>query len=210
MQLPAVILLLTSALWAATGDWVIEPGARVGRIRADSSEQALVKIYGPQQVKEADIDVGEGMSEPGTILFPDDPSRTLSILWKDAATRLAPKSIRINSKKSAWRTKNGITIGTSLKRIERLNRKPFRMAGFGFDYSGTILDCDGGRLRELGTRSSNKVIRGRTLLLRLDPDPETMDSKGYSAVTGDRDFSSGHPAMQKLDPKVYDIVVLFE
>ena len=205
----ALSFLVMACPEAHADDWTIEPGVRVGQIRKDTSEQALIKVYGQGNVRRTKIDVGEGTFEDGTLLFPDEPAKTLTILWK-TETRTAPKTVEISSEKTVWKTKNGITIGTTLKEIEKVNQKPFLLTGFAWDYSGTILHGDGGRIKELGVEDLDKVICGRTLLLRLMPGSEGQSSPEYASVIGEQAFSSAHTAMQKLNPKVYDIVVSFD
>lgn len=208
--LAAFLFLTCAGLQAHANDWLIEPGVRVGQIRKNTSEQTLIQIYGKRYVRQTDIYLGEGTSEAGTILFPDDPTKTLSILWKSTTTRIEPATIRINSEKTVWKTISDITIGSTLREIERLNKKPFVLTGFAWDYEGTILHSNGGSLTELGIEDSNKSIHARTLLLRLRPNSKGQSSPEYKSVLGDHIFSSQHPSMQKLNPKVYDIVVDFD
>jgi hypothetical protein len=131
----------------------------------------------------------------------------LAVLWTDE-TRTRPKSVSIGGEATIWKTESGISIGTPLTAIERLNKRPVSLAGFGWDYNGTILHSNGGFLKELG--SETKVgLQGRTLVVRVMPDSEQIESNkaAYGLVAGDRDFSSDHPSMKKLNPKVYQIVV---
>jgi hypothetical protein len=92
-----------------------------------------------------------------------------------------------------------------LRELERLNGKPFQLAGFGWDYSGTVTDWNGGGLE----RVLNSCSR---VLLRLEPrysptGPTAEQQKLEEEVGGDRDFPSGNPAMQQLNPVVYAIAV---
>lgn len=155
----------------------------------------------------SDIAVGEGFTEPGTVLFPEDSDKTLFILW-NGPSRRGPKEIRIRGEKTIWKTNKGITLGTSLKKIEEINGKPFVLAGFGWDYEGTVIHCNGGELKELGT-DLDAGIQSRTLILQLNPDYRLRQSPEYGSVLGDRYFQSDHPAMKKLNPKVYEIIVSF-
>ena len=151
----------------------------------------------------ADVDVGEGQTEPGTVLFADDPERKLEITWKDPVNKRNPKSIQIGGKKSVWKTAEGISLGSSLQEIERINGGPFTLAGFGWDYSGTVTSWKNGRLAAPFSKN------GR-ILLRLTPERENaLSRRELNAVSGDSDHSSREPAMQKLNPRVYQIIVLF-
>ena len=186
-------------------DWLIVPGVRVGAITRDTSESDLKKTYGESEVVAADIDVGEGQTQAGTILFPQQNAKALTLFWTDE-TRMHVAQVRISTEGTNWRTDKGITIGTPLRAIEKLNGRPVSLAGFGWDYSGTILDCDGGALKELGVQTQTG-IHSRTLLIRVAPQPKWQGSPEYRMVLGDRSFKSDHAAMRKLNPTVYTMIV---
>lgn len=193
---------------AGAGDLIIVPGKRAGPITRDASEQKLIRILGMENAKPSEIDVGEGFTEPGTVLFPNDPTKTAFVLWQDTAIRKLPATIWIRNRETLWRTDKGITIGTSLKTLQELNGKPLTLAGFAWDYEGTILDCNGGHLKELGMQAS-KELEGRTLILRLAPDSDLQGTPEYESVCGDGSFSSDNAAMKKLNPRVYEMIVQF-
>ena len=194
----------------AEHDWVIVPGARVGAITADTSEVSLELLFGIENLQRMDVSLGEGFFVPGTVVYPDDPSRRLEVIWRDAL-RTTPESIRLTGASSVWQTAEGISLGSTLHDIEQLNGGPFRLAGFAFDNAGTITDCERGHLAMLGcSRSDDRVLgpADRLLVIRLKPDAGAAGSPEYLQVQGDQIFSSGHPAMQALNPKVYQIIVL--
>jgi hypothetical protein len=198
-------------------DWLIIPGERIGPITAQTSEEEIIKIFGIANVRREDIGVGEGETLPGTVIYPKDLRRRLAILWKDEKTRKAPTEARLYGRSSVWKTKNGISLGSPLKEIEKLNGKPFILMGFAWDYGGTIIDCNHGRLKEIGCiRKTSSSTEGRNIILRLAPEAE-FDGNGefdgnkdYEAVLGDQEFSSAHPSMQKLNPRVYEITVVLQ
>ncbi len=196
--------------------WIILPGERVGRITKQASEADLIKIFGRGNVRQHDVYIGEGTTVSGTIVFPDQPNKKIEILWKDKQERKFPASVFIAGAKSLWKTDKGITLGTSLLEIEQLNGKPFHLAGFGWDYSGTILDCNQGELKELGyyyPENRARGLQGRKIIVRLGHDlrpGKEISNEEYRAVSGDRDFLSSHPVMQKLNPKVYQLIVEFD
>lgn len=100
--------------------------------------------------------------------------------------------------------KEGIGLGTSLKQIEALNGYPFRLAGFAFDYGGTVLGCPVGRLHALGCDSSE-----RNLIVRFYTNG-SQQPQAYRQVIGDREFSSGHLAMQALNPVIGQLIVTID
>lgn len=184
--------------------WLIVPAGRVADIEATSSLSELEKRFGPENVQQAKINLGEGDFADGTVLYPQDPTRRVDIVWKDKSQR-APATLRVHGNASQWGIAPGITLGTSLKEIERLNGGPFTLTGFAYDYSGTITDWNGGRLAPLRTGLPHAFIR-------LEPGTEAHSSMraDYAEVNGDHDFSSRREAMQRLNPKVYELVISYE
>jgi hypothetical protein len=211
----STILIGSSVPRVALGQqnsWTIEPGVRVGVITAESSEADIIKLLGKKNVQRSKIGIGEGEEVPGTVIFLTDPMKKLSILWKDAAGRRRPDRIIINGAKTVWRTAEGITLGTSLVAIEKLNGRPFNMFGFDWDYSGTIVDGGGGNLKFLGYDSGSDGIKDRTLLLRMNPASDyssKISEQESRAVVGEQVVKSDNKAMRKLNPTVYEITVLF-
>ena len=184
--------------------WRIAPGGAAGAIKASTSRQELMRRYGAANVVDQDIEEGEGNSEPGTVLFPNDPQRRIEILWKDTKTKLAPSSLTTAiGKSSLWNTAHGISLGTCLKELERVNGRPFALAGFGWDYGGTVTSWNDGAL------AHEFDSKGR-VVLRLDYQRQPAVSMAEEdEVQGDRDFSSSHAVMQKLNPCVYQMVWVF-
>jgi hypothetical protein len=183
--------------------WLIAPTNQHAEIEADNSVTELQRRFGPANVTQAKIDLGEGESADGTVIYADDPTLRVEIVWKDAS-RHAPATARVRGKDSKWGLAPGITLGTSLKEIERLNGGPFTLTGFAYDYSGTIIDWNGGRLASLRSGLPHAFIR-------LEPDnaPAASTEADYKDVLGDRDFSSNREAMQRLNPRAYEFIVSF-
>lgn len=183
----------------------IVPGVKVGAITARTSEADLKKIYGGKNVRAGDIGIGEGETVPGTIVYPNDPRKRIEIAWKDATAKKSPDFVQFNGDKSLWTIAPGISLGTSLKALEQFNGKGFVLTGFEWDYAGTVIDWNGGKLaRKFG--KDNKFA-----ILRLSPKTygNRALQKDLDAVAGDRDFSSKNKSMQKINPAVYQIIVKF-
>jgi len=183
--------------------WLIERSGQEGVIGPRTTRKDLVQAFGTANVVDQDVDVGEGETQPGTVIFPKDPVRLIEILWRDPAAKTHPASAQFSGTKSRWKVAHDISLGTSLKELELLNGRPFTLAGFGWDYSGTVLSWENGSLaKDLGHSQSRVIIR-------LDsPTPESAD-KEVEQVLGDRGFPSNHPVMQKLNPTAYQIIVEF-
>ncbi len=175
-------------------DSVFTPALEVGQ---------LVARYGSSNVSDAPLDVGEGRIETGTVLFAEDSTRRVEVLWKEVDTRRIPDQVRIRGGVSDWRTPAGLTLGQSLREVEKLNRRPFRLFGFLFDGAGIVSNWSGGNL---------DVDTGICALrVRLLPDDAAISAGAglYRQVLGERSYSSGHPAMQALNPVVAEIVLVY-
>jgi hypothetical protein len=180
--------------------WLIVPGGASGAITASTTRRELVERYGAANVRDQDVEVGEGETEPGTVLFPRDPKRSIGILWKDPETKRSPRFLTIRGNTSRWRTVHQITLGASLKQLEQINGRPFSLSGFGWDYSGTVTSWQGGVL------DKDLDANGR-VFIRLDYSAEqARNAQNLDQVQGDRPFASDHPVMQKVNPRVYEIM----
>lgn len=187
-------------VWAQTQPaakkFVIVPGVRVGDITAQTTRDDLVRLYGKHNVSGEEIAGAEGEMYPGVILFPHDRHKQLALFWKDAANKRYPGTIRISGIATVWKTENGITLGTSLKKLEKLNGRPFILYGFGWDFGGEVTSFEKGNLDRF------------RLGLRFEPHDKTPEKDLY-AVSGEELFSSSHPVLQKMNPKVSEITCFF-
>jgi hypothetical protein len=95
---------------------------------------------------------------------------------------------------AAWKTKEGVHIGTTLAELERVNGGPFQFSGFGWDYGGAVFSSPRGKLHGLG--------------VTIAPS-KNEDSKQAQQVMGDRQISSRHPALKNMGVTVSQIVIGF-
>ncbi|HEY5060304.1 MAG TPA: hypothetical protein VII52_02160 [Gemmatimonadaceae bacterium] len=152
--------------------------------------------YGASNVSRESIDIGEGEHQSATILFKDDSTRRVQILWRDTVKERSPATVEIHSTNTHWRTPTGLTTGMTLRAIERLNGRPFRLYGFGFDGSGVVRSWASGKL---ATPESAACRLGGAL---DDPVQQTSLRRWYTQATGDKEFSSAHKAMHALNPRL--------
>src|SRR5438874_11530804 len=122
-------------------------------------------------------------------MFDDSKEDRVEILWNDVQARRRPRIVQIRGNESRWRMPSGLTLGIDLQTVEKLNRRPFRLLGFEWDYQGTVVSWSKGLI---GSPSSAPC----EVVARLWHEGANADlRKWYLQVLGDREFSSGHPAM---------------
>ena len=191
---------------AVAADWVIVPGERVGPIDAGTSEARLVELFGAANVTRMSFELEPGETVPATTLFANDSTRRAIVLWRDPETRASPETVLIRGERTLWRTDKGITLGTPLATLRRLNGKPLTLTGFGPNLGGTVLDCNGGSLTEFGQDGPRGIV-GRTLVVRVEPDPAQRDTSAYQQSIGAGELSSDSDAMRTLNPRAYELMV---
>jgi hypothetical protein len=183
-------------------DWTIEPGIAMGAITPEVSETELSAHYGAEHVVASQVSLGEGESAPGTILFPEDSLRRATILWSDTTARRNPAVVILTGDTTVWRTREGVSLGTTLAEFESLNGGPFTLLGFEWDYSGSVTSWRDGALAAPFGQSVSLFLLPLDSAIQAAPD--------YREVMGDRTFESSHPVMQALNPRVYRMEVHFD
>ncbi|HZS53091.1 MAG TPA: hypothetical protein VFA65_01705 [Bryobacteraceae bacterium] len=213
--LTALLLSGSCALLAFRGtddnDWLIVPGKRVGPITAAATHADLAKIFGAKNIQDDEIVTSDMGSEDGTRVFGDQPEISLAIFWLTEAANSHIRRIRfcpslVMPHKCRWHTAEGISLGTSLKELERLNGHAFEVNGFDWGFGGLIVSWHGGRLEKLTSSCGG-------LNVRLDPQPGQPSgerSRLLDLVEGDEDFDSSEAAMQALNPIVDFISFSFQ
>jgi hypothetical protein len=194
-----VLLALASSVDAVAAR---QPITCTGIWASDTSEAALRRRFG-SEVRSDKVDIGEGTTDEGSVVYPGKPESMFFVIWKDAVLHRNPQSIRIRNR-SRQVTYGQIGIGTTLKDLERLNGGPFQLAGFAFDYSGTVTSWLDGRLSRVGGSACELMVRLEPA--RLD---SSRERAAYDATIGDRDFRSSDSNMQLLNPRVYEMLLIY-
>lgn len=184
----------------ADPDWLIAPGLGAGKITTATTESGLIAYYGRNNVADGYMHLGGGDFEKCTVLFPDDPTRSLRIRWKDEAARSGPDRILVQmTDKSFWRTKEGIGIGTTLNDVAAANGSPFEITGFEVDavYGRTlgldkIAENKGGHY-SVGLQFHDDWSEGR------------LSSEEGATLCGNILIPSANPLLRKLNPRVVTV-----
>lgn len=178
----------------AGGDFLIVANERFGPIHSGSSEEALKELFGASQVRREKMYVGDGQEWDGVAIYPDQPEKRVEVFWfEEDASKV--QLIQVHGERSEWKTSQGVTLGTTLLELERLNGRPFDILGLGWDFGGGIVDWKGG------------VLEGLTL--RCDHTTVELTDQESAAVMGDQTVSSSLPAMRKANPAVSKITLSF-
>jgi hypothetical protein len=188
LALAVLVGLAAPAPAQQAADRTFAPG-RVGAIvKGRTKPEDLARIYGADNVKLATIHApGGGEESPGAFIS-QGTDDALELVFSDDSKRIV--SVGILGKN--WTTKEGLRLGASLDTVERINGRPFKFYGFGFDYGGQVTE-------------SGPKLKGFTIFLK----PTTRDEKLLEQFTGEKQFSSRHPAIKRLSPEVMLIQVDF-
>ena len=209
------VFILSGAIRASTSagvnDWLIVPGKRVGPITPDFTRADLPRVFGAKNVKEDEIITADGVREQGTRVFADQADSSLAILWQDDDSQAHIRRIIVcenadASHRCRWHTADGLTIGSTLKMLEKINQHEFKVAGFEWGYGGLVTSWEGGRLQGVSDGCGS-------LTVRLDPAPAPASDERnrlLEAVEEDAEFPSSHAAMQSLNPAVDHLSVSFQ
>lgn len=157
------------------------------------SESELKEVFG-DNIKRSIGYHPEGMGEyANTLLYPETDNQ-VEFVWLDDSisfSRLA--CINIAGQMTAWKTTEGITLGTNLKELEKINQRPFTFYGFGWDYSGMV-NWEEGRLDE------------RKVFVNLEYPGGTIPAE-FDELLGDHSIRSDSELAQKANPVVCEITM---
>jgi len=167
------------------------------------SEAGLIARYGRENVRPGGVVGSDDGPQDGAIVFPDQEDLKLEIIWADPGLRQTIDTIRTRGTGGRWQSPDGIAVGMDLKTIEQRNGWPFRLSRFwGEGYPGGVLSWGNGRLKTQGSGSC-------AVNIYLLPVERTAIDPAIRRQLNVREFSSGHPAMQALNPRVYQMLIWY-
>jgi hypothetical protein len=200
----ACVVVISTGFGAVSGSQFTERNGRefsCSAFPADLSEAALVERFGATNVNRAPVIGADDGPQHGAVVHGGSAIK-IEMAWWDADTRTRLAWVRTREPGSPWRTPNGIAIGMDLVAIERRNGGPFRLRGLaGPEGRGIVRSWDRGHLES----SDSERCR---LSISLQPLGERrVDPALYRQVASGREFSSGHRAMQAINPQVVELMV---
>jgi hypothetical protein len=170
-------------------DNTIVLGKRVGLIKPGMTSVEIERAYGKKNLQIMDLPGPEGSTFPGAKLF-EGSERELEIVWDpENETKKVVFDIRVIGK--AWTFENGLKSGMSIEEVEKINGKPFKIAGFSWDYGG-YANFEGGKL-------AAKVS------IRFNPSSEEIPDY----LQGDKQITSTDKKLRAVKPLVEEGITVF-
>jgi hypothetical protein len=163
-----------------------------GPFAKDSGMLALAMAFDSRNMTFSHETVPGGEADV-TVIFPNDPRRRLEVWWSNP-NRTGTYLIDI-ADKSTWSGPHGLRLGLTLEQLEKINRKPFKMKGFGPDDVASVSSWDGGALAALegGCKAGVNV--------------HSNASAAASELPAKDEYSSDDPALRALKPTVSEILI---
>lgn len=188
---PAAEQLKVPSNPAVSNKWICIPGKQVGQITPNTSEKALVEIFGAENVKRQQLSLDEGIVTEGTVVYPGSPNQ-LTVEWLPGELYEKPAIVRIEGEGAKWLTSQGISIGTKMEELLSINEVPVSFFGFDWEYSGLVDDWgDGGQIDQ-------------DLVIFLAPGkPDAI----YPDLLGDQMFTSDHPKVKDAELYVISMMI---
>lgn len=172
-----------------TSENVIHQGFILDELFKYNNESDLVKAFGKSNIKRGWRYAPEGLDSTSVTLIYPNTKNEVAVGWHEEKMGLELSSVEIEQEGTAWKTANGMTVGTTLKELEKLNGKPFDFNGFGWDYGG------------FPTWGENTPLTDGGYFARLDiiiPEGELM-SPEFERLLGDQVIKSNLPLAQKAN-----------
>jgi len=192
-----ILLLLASSALAQTAPPQQGPITCAAPVAPDDTERSLKQRYGKDAVVQ-ELPGAEGERYKGVVLFPKARDRRVEVAFTDdKAGRASGLTLRDAGKPGVWSVA-GVTIGSSLADVQKVNGKPFLVSGFEWDYGGFVTDWKGGTL-------GRPLPGGCTVAIRFGGKtgaPRSLSGDGVKAA-------SDNAALVKWAPVVTEIAVNF-
>jgi len=141
------------------------------------TNKSLAEAFGGANVKRASAVDEEGYRYGYTKVFPNDPKKSVSVIWFDSSDRKGPHTIVVDSG-AFWVGPRGVRVGMSVEELERANGRPFQFWNFNIDPSGMgageVSDWKGGALHQ--------IMQGCALAVTLGVADQTAFTTKFPAV----------------------------
>lgn len=177
---------------------VMIPGKKVGNITLKTTEEDIIRAFGPGQVSRGTVLASATNTEVCTIVMGNTRDE-LRITWKDE-THTEIKAVYVMYPDGKWFTNQGIRVGMDLLELTKINKSPVNFYGFNWEYSGTIV----------GWRNGAVEKYEKLFYVVLAPKNPQQVSPLLSKFQGEAVYSSNTEGVDQLDLIVSRIVVYLD
>lgn len=169
------------------------------------SEDDLRARFGAENVVRDQVAFFDDGPQETTVVFPNEPSKRLFITFSDLENGTGPGGIRISDLNSRWQNIDGLSTGDTLLAVEEANGWPFRLNALTFEGGGRVRSWGQGRLTNLDSGLPDcRMTIG--FGIRSDVPLDRLLVRQVSSLLirelSSRGLSSGHPALQELNPVI--------
>ena len=172
-------------------DLTIKPGEGFGDFTEETAKKDMVATLGKENLSDQAFHLGEGEMAPGLLVYPGTEKEIEVLLDEDGY----PLIYRVRKADSEWRGPGGLRIGTTLAELKQINGGDFRLAGFGWDYGGTVTNWQGGALAR----------DGFLVVVDVVGELNDMTPEDTEALMGDQEIASTLPALARYPIEVVRI-----
>ena len=159
------------------------------------SAKDLMKRFGADAAFAKKVVGEEGTEIKVLVLYPKSPDRRLEIAFADKAmTRPSDVTATLSRGTAPHRWSiAGIAVGAGPAVVQKVNGKPFRIAGFGWDYGGYVNDWKSGALGQ-------PLAGGCTLSVRFGGEnpPDALSGDGVSVASDDKRLLKWGPVVESI------------
>lgn len=191
----ALFLLVLLAGIGFCQEGLIRPGDGIGPVNRFMIRKDIDRAVPAQAIFD-----GTTADWPSTTLWDNDSDKRITIFWGPQGSIF--KMMVGGRPPSVWKTKEGITLGTTLKELEKLNGGPFTFYSFTGKHYGEVKDWGTGALK----KSLPNVVIGLTMNV---PGYTPLPGEQKEALEQEGKLSSNDPMVQTLNPSVERIELKF-
>ena len=167
------------------------------------SEEQLHGVFGVDYLWPDSIIGSDDGPFPGSVIFRESEDARIDVAWIDPERRGSAWWMRTRGIR--WVTSQGLRVGDDLRSVEARNGWPFRLTGFIQEggSGGQVLNWGRGRLPSLVYDGCREVL---TFQHGYD---DTTPWEVVAQVSFLDEVSSGHPAMQRINPRLVSIALVY-
>ncbi|MFN8672007.1 MAG: hypothetical protein U0457_07990 [Candidatus Sericytochromatia bacterium] len=192
--LPLVLVSSISFSAQAGNDFEINPGKNVGKITAKTTYKDLEKLYGAKNLKNKKERFIPDSDETTDITYVhENKPEELKVLWRDKKLLY----VVITNKKSKYKTKEGIKVGSTMSEVTKANGKAFDFSGFAWDFGGRVTNWNKGKL---------DAYKGKISFV-FDYESKTNPETKF---LGDITLKSDAKGLDKMKPFVHELEVFLD